>query len=429
MPFGKHLNDIRELMVLKRYQNRFMHKRRSVAEHMGSTAMIAQWLGLIEKEIFGNEVNMGELLQRAINFNSTQVWTGNVLSSTRRMSKSMSENLAYSKKITFDEFIKPTLPISWRNDYERYIVYAKDSSIEGVILKAADIIDTMLECVEEINLHNKAGFESILKENAMELLSVELDSVKYMIKYILPKFKLDMSCYGLHVEEMMNFIEFNNIDLKKLEEYSVVGDYIYQYRNLMELKRYQNKHMFRRTSVVEHMWSVAKISQGLAMWTELKFGIKVDMENLLSRAIGHDVGEFITGDILSTTKRMTPKMKEAVDEMEEKTFDEYITPLIPVDLRDRFKTYILNAKDDTIEGKIIAAADIIDTIYESAGEVKLGNTEIFGTILKRVTETLLPIKIDAVDYFLMYSLQDVGLNIEENYGEVVYQYIQTLYDR
>lgn len=340
----------------------------------------------------------------------------------------MSENLAYSKKITFDEFIKPTLPVSWRNDYERYIVYAKDNSTEGIILKAADIIDTMLECVEEINLHNRAGFESILKENALELMEIELDSVKYMIKYIIPKFKLDMSCYGLHITEMMESISFDNIPANKLDEYSVIGDYIYQYRNLMELKRYQNKHMFRRTSVVEHMWSVAKISQGLAMWTELKFGIKVDMENLLSRAIGHDVGEFITGDILSTTKRMTLKMKEAVDEMEEKTFDEYITPLIPEDLRDRFKTYILNAKDVSIEGKILAAADIIDTIYESAGEIKLGNTEIFGTILKRVTESLLPIKIDAVEYFLMYSLQDVGLNIESSYGEVVYNYIEALYD-
>lgn len=429
MPFGKHLNDMRELMVLKRYQNRFMHKRRSIAEHMGSTAMIAQWLGIVQREIFGNDVNVGELLQRAINFNSTQVWTGNVLSSTRKMSKSMSENLAYLKKMTFDEFIKPTLPISWRDNFERYIVYAKDNSVEGKILKASDIIDTMLECVEEINLHNKTGFDEILKENAMELMNIELDSVKYMIKYILPKFKLDMSCYGLHMENMVNSIEFSDIDLNKLEEYSVIGDYIYQYRNLMELKRYQNKHMFRRTSVVEHMWSVAKISQGLAMWTELKFGIKVDMENLLSRAIGHDVDEFVTGDILSTTKRMTPKMKEAVAEMEEKTYEDYIAAFIPVSLREKFKTYVLNAKDETIEGKIIAAADIIDTIYESAGEVKLGNTEIFGNILKRVTETLLPIKIDAVEYFLIYSLEDVGLNIEENYGEIVCDYIELLRNR
>ena len=122
-------------------------------------------------------------------------------------------------------------------------------------------------------------------------------------------------------------------------------------------------------------------------------------------------------------------MKEAIDEMETVAFDEYVAPTIPVSLREEYKTYVLTAKDDTIEGKILAAADIIDTIYECAGEVKLGNVEVFGTILKRVTESLLDIKLDAVDYFLMHSLRDIGLDIKEYYGEKVYDYIESLYNR
>lgn len=429
MPFGKHLNDTRDLMVVKRYQNRFMHKRRSVAEHMGSTAMIAHWIGVLEKELFNNNIDMSELMQRAINFNATQVWTGNVLSSTRKMSKAMSENMVSIKKITFDDYIKPTLPMSWRGNFERYIVYAKDSTIEGKILRAADILDTMLECVEEINLANKSGFERILKESALELISIDLNSVKYVIKYILPKFKLDLIHYGIDVTEMIDSIHFESIDSDKLDDFSVIGDYIYQYRNLMELLRYQNKHMYKRTSVAEHMWSVAKISQGLAIWTESKFGIVVDMANVLFRCLNHDVGELITGDILSTTKRMTVKMKEAVEEMEAVAFNKEIVPLIPKASRSEFETYVLNAKDDTIEGKILSAADIIDTIYECAGEVKLGNTEVFKNILQKVTESLIAIKLDAVDYFLVHSLPDIGLDIREYYGEEVYNYIESLQDR
>lgn len=429
MPFGKHLNYTRELMVLKRYQNRFMHKRRSVAEHMGSTAMIAQWMGTIERELFNNTVDMSELLQRAINFNITQVWTGNVLSSTRKMSTSMSEGIASLKEVAFRDYVEPTLPLSWRDDHKRFIVSAKDDSIEGKILRAADIVDTMLECIDEINLNNKAGFEDILKENAMELMEIDLKSVQYMIKYIIPKFRLDLIHYGIDINEMMESICFSEVSDAKLEEFSVIGDYIYQYRSLMELLRYQNKHMFKRASVAEHMWSVAKISQGLAIWTKSKFGIDVDMSICIAKGLNHDDSEQYTGDVLSTTKRMTTKMKEAIDEMETVAFDEYVAPTIPVSLREEYKTYVLTAKDDTIEGKILAAADIIDTIYECAGEVKLGNVEVFGTILKRVTESLLDIKLDAVDYFLMYSLGDIGLDIKEYYGEKVYDYIESLYNR
>ncbi len=71
----------------------------------------------------------------------------------------------------------------------------------------------------------------------------------------------------------------------------------------MELKRYQNKFMFKRRSVAEHMWSVAKIAQGLAIWEERKFLNPVDMGLLLQRAINHDVIEYATGDIIATTKK------------------------------------------------------------------------------------------------------------------------------
>lgn len=426
MSFGKHLSDTRELMTLKRYQNRFMHKRRSVAEHMGSTAMIAQWMGIVEKELFNNNVDMSELLQRAINFNITQVWTGNVLSSTRKMSPSMSEGIKSLKEVAFKDYVEPRLPMSVRGNFKRFIVNAKDDSIEGKILRAADIIDTMLECIDEINLGNKSGFEDILKENAIELIDINIDSVKYMIKYVIPKFRLDLIYYGIDINELIDCITFKEIDSCKLKEFSVVGDYIYQYRNLMELLRYQNKHMFKRTSVVEHMWSVSKISQVLAIWTEQKFGVKVDMAKCCCKGLHHDDSEQFTGDILSTTKRMTIKMKEAVEEMEKVAYDEYVTATIPLTLREEFKQYILDAKDNTIEGKILAAADIIDTIYECAEEVKLGNTEIFGNILKRVTESLLKIDLKAVDYFLKYALSDIGLDIKTYYGDEVYKYIESL---
>lgn len=204
------------------------------------------------------------------------------------------------------------------------------------------------------------------------------------------------------------------------------GRHIFDARNLMELKRYQNKFMFKRRSVAEHMWSVAKIAEGLAIWEERKFLNKVDMGLLLERAINHDVIEKVTGDIIATTKKRTKQMQIALAEIELIAFEEEIQADIPVSWRGRFKGYMLNPKEDDIEGKILAAADIIDTILEAVEEVKLGN-KAFESILIDVTELLLEVQLNSVRYFLKYALHDFGLDIPKYYGSKVTRFIDNQY--
>lgn len=203
------------------------------------------------------------------------------------------------------------------------------------------------------------------------------------------------------------------------------GKHIFDTRNLMELTRYQNKFRFKQRSVAEHMWSVAKIAQGLAIWEERKFLHEVDMGLLLQRAINHDVIENATGDIIATTKKRTQDMKKALDEIERIAYEEEIQQDLPKSWRDRFREYILNPKADDIEGKIIGAADIIDTILEAVEEIKLGNSE-FEPILVEVSELLMEIDLDSVRYFLRYALLDFGLDIKQYYGENVFEYVSKL---
>lgn len=203
------------------------------------------------------------------------------------------------------------------------------------------------------------------------------------------------------------------------------GKHIFDTRNLMELKRYQNKFMFKRRSVAEHMWSVAKIAQGLAIWEERKFLHEVDMGLLLERAINHDVIEYATGDIIATTKKRTTQMQEALEEIEVIAFEEEIQGDLPNSWRERFRGYLLDPKADDLEGRIMAAADIIDTILEAVEEVKLGN-ESFEPILIEVTELLTEIEIDSARYFIKYALHDFGLDIERYYGQKVERYVASL---
>lgn len=207
-----------------------------------------------------------------------------------------------------------------------------------------------------------------------------------------------------------------------------LGSYMMKMRGLMNLKRYQNLFLFKQRSVAEHSWSVSKIAHYLAKLEQKKFDNHVDMGVLLQKCLFHDDIELYTGDILSHTKRMTTKMKKAVDEVEVLAFDNQFSKIIPSDWVEDYRKDMLYAKDGTIEGDILHASDIIDTILESIEEIKLGNKEDFSGILVQVTEKLIEMDLKSVRHFLKYNLRELGLDIEEHYGEKVNTYIQSIQD-
>ncbi len=203
------------------------------------------------------------------------------------------------------------------------------------------------------------------------------------------------------------------------------GTHLIESRSLMEIKRYQNKYCFKKRSVAEHMWSVAKIAEGLAIWESKKFKNKVDMAKVLQKAINHDMIEQCTGDILGPTKKRTRAMIEAMEEIEELAFKEEIESELPRSWRNQFRSYILNPKTDDVEGQIIRAADIIDTIIESIEEIKLGN-HIFRAVLIDSSNSLIKVDLESVRYFIKYAITDFNVDIEEYFGKELHDFRESL---
>lgn len=192
-----------------------------------------------------------------------------------------------------------------------------------------------------------------------------------------------------------------------------VGHYLSKVRGLMNLKRYQNLFLFKQRSVAEHSWSVAKIAQALAITEMKEFGKEVNMGFLLEKAISHDELELITGDILSHTKRRTKAMRRAVEGLERKVFDtEYSEEILPEGWKEHFRNLTLDAKDGTIEGDILAAADVIDTIFEASDEIRLGNRDYFEEVYLKSVEKLKESKLGSVQKFLTQDIQGLGIDID-----------------
>lgn len=205
-----------------------------------------------------------------------------------------------------------------------------------------------------------------------------------------------------------------------------IGTYIQAIRSLMDQRRYQNLFLFKRRSVAEHSWSVAKICQSLAYLEERKFGHEVNMGLLLQLAVCHDELEHLTGDLLSNTKKRTPAMQKAVEEMEQVVFQEEYIKILPSGWEDDYRHFTLAAKDDSMEGKILTAADTIDALLEAIDEIDLGNVKHFKRVAKQQAMKLLTIDLDSVRYFLKNSMDDFGLDVQEYFGDEVYQTIRKL---
>lgn len=197
----------------------------------------------------------------------------------------------------------------------------------------------------------------------------------------------------------------------------VIG-YLIKMRGLMNLKRYQNLFLFKQRSVAEHSWSVSRIAHSLALIEIHKFGKEVDIASLLQKTLMHDDLEVITGDILSHTKRRTPAMKRAVATLEKKVFSEEYANIIPSEWKEEFRTFTLDAKDETIEGHLLHASDVIDTLFEAVEEIKLGNKEYFVDVLQNSLQKLFVMELDSVQYFVRQfvdSFEDMKFNYKKHF--------------
>jgi putative hydrolase of HD superfamily len=205
-----------------------------------------------------------------------------------------------------------------------------------------------------------------------------------------------------------------------------LGKHLINARSLMEIDRYGNKYCFKTRSVAEHSWSVAKIAEGLAIWEKNKFKNEVDLALVLQKALNHDLVEQITGDILGPTKNKTSKMKSAIEEIEKIAFHEEIEPHLPKSWRGPFEKLILNPKSKDIEGQILRAADIIDTMFEAIEEITLGNN-IFRKVLIDSSNVLIKVELDSVRYFIKYAFLDFELDFEDYYGAEFNEFRNGLY--
>lgn len=210
----------------------------------------------------------------------------------------------------------------------------------------------------------------------------------------------------------------------------MVGSLLLELRKTENIKRYQTRKMLFPRTVGEHTTSVAHFAFILAQWQERKFGTPVNWAELYGRVLFHDAPETQTGDILSPTKNYTPELKAELKKAEEGLYQENYSPLIPASWRGDMRRFMIDSKDDSLEGRILEAADLMDVVFEMQtelsylNELQLLQSDFVG-ILRLALTKLTEIELPSVRYFLRYPLMDLGLEryYPEGFSSVIMGYV------
>ncbi|ADD67986.1 metal dependent phosphohydrolase [Denitrovibrio acetiphilus DSM 12809] len=178
-----------------------------------------------------------------------------------------------------------------------------------------------------------------------------------------------------------------------------LAQFLYAARKLNNIGRWASDFMHIRASVSEHSFFVTQVAQMLGMIEE-EHGNSVNWEKLYKKALNHDVVEAFTGDILSNVKNMTPKMKTAVDDIENMIADELLFSKMEPPYRDMYRDMIFDGKDESLEGQILRYSDNIDAMLECLTETKLGNNPPFKKKYSEIREKLKKSPLTSVQFFI-----------------------------
>jgi putative hydrolase of HD superfamily len=185
-----YLLAVRKLNNMGRWSTEFMHLRTTVSEHSFFVAQIGQMLAIIEEEN-GQAINWERLFKKLINHDVVEAITGDIISTVKHKNKQMRDTVALIEKEVAEENLIAGMEEPYKSVYRELLFDGKDDSLEGNILKCADNIDALMECIGEIKLHNFYPFTEKYHTILARLEQSDLISVKYFIRVILKELVID----------------------------------------------------------------------------------------------------------------------------------------------------------------------------------------------------------------------------------------------
>lgn len=368
------------LELVKRF-NRFGHpsgNRQSYAIHgynsLAISSVISHKHNMLEKE---NPVNIERIYGKLIFGSLHPTFFGDVPKSIQEQYPDLAKAFKVAKKANGENLVLE-FSQTYRDIFSDYLLGTYDGTIESEVVRQSENFSVLMKCEEELKAVSNRYFKK-LKQTVKEyvqnggilLISDEIKEELQEEEYENFEQKTFFDIYLDTVKSIMNS-PLESVKWYFSEVYFTPFTLIIN--NMKEVYRWNNVDINDTDS--QHSFYVAMWSFILGLIERLDYNQNVQIDQLVSKSIFHDIHESLTSDILSYIKRINKKVKELIDIMEDDK-NHLILCLLPVELQDTFKSYICDAKSNDIEGELVHVADKIDAAIKALREMKRRNSTYF----------------------------------------------------
>jgi len=185
----------------------------------------------------------------------------------------------------------------------------------------------------------------------------------------------------------------------------------YAYMDRMKyIKRWQLMRSVREENIMEHSQGVTMLAHALAVIHNDVFEGKADVLKTVLYALYHETSEVMTGDLPTPIKYYNQSLHGAYKELE-KSACEKMVGMLPEELKGAIAPYVL-ADENSVEYKLVKAADRFSAYIKCLEELRSGNTE-FTKAKKSIEEDLHARNMPEIEYFFEYFIPSFELTLDE----------------
>ena len=162
----------------------------NIMEHSYEVSVIAHALGIISNRLYDNDIDANALAISALYHDCSEVLTGDLPSPIKYHNKKIRD--AYKEvEYTAEREMLSTLPVELQEDYRNHLLHENIPSEFVKLIKAADIIASLIKCKAEINAGN-SEFKQAVQDTGGRLAQMAMPEVDYFLENFLPSFDLTL---------------------------------------------------------------------------------------------------------------------------------------------------------------------------------------------------------------------------------------------
>ena len=162
----------------------------NIMEHSYEVSVIAHALGIISNRLYDNDIDANALAISALYHDCSEVLTGDLPSPIKYHNKKIRD--AYKEvEYTAEREMLSTLPVELQEDYRNHLLHENLPSEFVKLIKAADIIASLIKCKAEINAGN-SEFKQAVQDTGERLAQMAMPEVDYFLENFLPSFDLTL---------------------------------------------------------------------------------------------------------------------------------------------------------------------------------------------------------------------------------------------